>query len=71
MGIFERYRLNRTEKSRQEAVETAESLFQVQEFTGELWLTFGGSLVCPCSMLKDAPVEALKKMRGLYIERNS
>ena len=54
-----------------EATLDAEVLFQIKEKGGELWLTYSGWLVCPCSMLKEAPVDAVRKMRELYVERES
>lgn len=42
------------------------SMYQIRERGGELWLTYEGCYVCPCDMLRDAPVEAVKKMRMLY-----
>lgn len=53
------------------AVRESEERYQVCEYGGELWFTFVGGLVCPCSMLKDDPVESLKVMRELYVRRNS
>ena len=63
MGIFDKYRQKRTRSEADEA-------FQVKEHDGGLWLTFNGGLVCPFSMIKQEPVEALKAMRELYIKRN-
>lgn len=71
MSIIERYRRNKAERTHLETVERASTLYQVQEYGGELWLTFDSCLICPCAMLKDLPVEAVTKMRTLYIERNS
>lgn len=51
--------------------ETASHLFQLTEYDGSIWLTYNGCLVCPCSMLKDAPVNALQQMRDCYINRNA
>lgn len=42
--------------------------YQISERDGELWLLFDNVYVCPCSMLKDAPVEAIEKMRTLYLK---
>ena len=54
-----------------EATIDAEYIFQVKEYGGELWLTYSGCLVCPCSMLKDAPVDAVTRMRELYVGRKT
>ena len=69
MNIIDKYFGQTEEKKKAEAAETAAELYQVCEYNGELWLTYSGHLVCPCSMLKDEPVDALKKMRELYIAR--
>ena len=66
MGILERFGLTDTNKTLHEA----EEVFQVKEYGGELWVTYNGNLVCPCAMLKQEPVEAIKQMRELYVERN-
>jgi hypothetical protein len=66
MSIFERIGLYNSRKTEKEAEET----YQIKEYGGELWLTFNGSLVCPCSMLNKEPVEAIKQMRELYVKRN-
>ena len=59
----------RTAELHDETVADAVLLYQVQEYKGELWLTYSGNLVCPCSMLKSEPVESVAKMRELYVER--
>ena len=51
-------------------IEDADSRYQLQEYDGEIWITFLGNLVCPCSMLKDEPVRAVCQMRELYIKRS-
>lgn len=52
------------------ALREADEKYQVCEYGGELWFTFSGCLVCPCSMFSDDPVEALGKMRDLYVKRH-
>ena len=69
MSIFERYKQRQSEKVRRENEQKALDLYQLTEYNGEIWLTFNGCLVCPCSMLKDEAVDAVKKMRELYIKR--
>ena len=70
MSIIERYKQSHAERNRRVVEDRAVGLYQLTEYGGELWLTFNGSLVCPCQMLNDEPVEAVKKMRELYISRN-
>ena len=70
MNIIEKYFGPTEAEKKKEVIENANTLYQVCEFNGELWITYVGSLVCPCSMLKDDAVEAIRKMRELYIERS-
>lgn len=65
MGILDMFRQSASER----AVIESEEKYQVCEYGGELWLTYSGCLVCPCSMLKDSPVDALCKMRELFVQR--
>lgn len=75
MGIIEKYRQEYHQKSVERKVKCKEYeanfMFQIAEYEGQLWLVFNGSNVCPCDMLKDTPVEAVKKMRELYIKHNT
>jgi len=70
MNLFET-KESRIERQRREKQEQANELFQLREYDSQIWLTFNGSLVCPSEMLSIEPVEAVKKMRELYIERES
>lgn len=56
-----------TEKCRKEAQDT----YQIAESDGKLYLTYNGALVCPMDMFKDAPIDALKTIRNLYVQRNA
>jgi hypothetical protein len=67
MSIISFFKRDRTK----EATAAAQNLFQVKEHGGELWMTYDGWLVCPCSMMKDEPVDAVTRMRQLYISRES
>lgn len=69
MNMIEKYFGQTEEKKKAEAAETAAELYQVREYKGELWVTYNACLVCPSSMLKDDPVEAVRKMRELYVDR--
>ena len=64
MGIFKNF-------FKKQAEQDAREIFQIREHNGEIWLTHCGSLVCPCSMLNVEPVEALREMRGLYVQNFS
>ena len=70
MSIVEKFRKSQAEKKLLEDRETAGTLFQIKEYDGEIWITFDGNLICPCSMLNAEPVEAVLKMRELYIKRS-
>lgn len=65
MGILDMFRQSASER----AVIESEEKYQVCEYGGELWLTYSGCLVCPCSMLKDGVIESLRKMRELFVQR--
>ena len=69
--MLEKFNRNQSEKKRLRVEEDASYLYQITEHEGELWITFNNSLVCPCSMLKEEPVESVKKMRDLYIKRHN
>ena len=69
MGIFEKFKEDQAQKCHLENQETASVMFQITEHDGEIWITFNGNLVCPSSMLNLEPVEAIRKMRELYIKR--
>lgn len=68
MGFLQKY-FNDEDGRLRKNIDAANTLFQVKEYDSELWLTYDGWLVCPCSMLKDDPVESIKRMRELYLER--
>lgn len=48
--------------------ELARELFQICEHDKCLWITYSGERVMPCSMLKDAPIDALYQMREMYLK---
>ena len=45
----------------------AKEMYQIKERDGEIWLTYEGCYVCPCSMLKEEPVDAICKLRDIFI----
>lgn len=65
MWLVEKYR----KKQRKFNEETASMKFQIMEHDGEVWFTFNNALVCPCSMFNLSAVDAVKKMRELYLKR--
>lgn len=69
MEILKRMLAKRREERKDEIQRMAGELFQVAESDGKLWLTFNGNLVCPCGMLNVSPVDAVEKMRELYVNR--
>lgn len=69
MSILERYKLNKSEDDHNRVVRASQEIYQVKEYGGELWLTYNDNLVCPCSMLNTEPVDAVNRMRELFIKR--
>lgn len=45
---------------------TLQGMYQLRERDGEIWLTYEGWYVCPCSMLTMEPVEAILALRDLH-----
>ena len=70
MKIIKRLLAKRRADRHGEIVHMACELFQIAEYCGQLWLTYNGNKVCPCIMLNDSPVEAVTKMRELYIRNH-
>lgn len=65
-------RRERRKKRKNDAMqETACNKYQVTENNGELWLVFDSKCVCPMSMMKDQPIDALRRMRELYLSSNT
>ena len=69
MGILERYRSNKKVSDHEEVVKHSNNLYQLKENGGNIWITYDGNLVCPSEMLNVQPVEAVQKMREMFIER--
>lgn len=67
----EKWKMHRDVKKRLEMELKAEVLFQLKEHGGQIWLTFNGSRVCPCEMLREPPVEAVRLMRELYVNEKN
>ena len=68
-------------KRHQRLVSAAESIFQIKEYEGNLWITYDGNLVMPISMLKniildssdgtlDSAIKHIITMREEFIKRN-
>lgn len=70
MDIIKRILAKRRADRQNDIEHKACEVFQISEHGGQLWLTFLDNLVCPCDMLKDAPVDAVTRMRELYIGRH-
>jgi hypothetical protein len=75
MGIFDGWSKRRAEKKHiekiQERIDDANSIFQIKEYEGRIWLTFCGNRVCPTEMFEQKdPVEVLNKIRDLYIKED-
>ncbi len=69
MNIINQFRERMAEKRLSRITDNSDSLFQVCEHDGKLWVTYAGNLVLPCDMLNVEPIEALHTMRTLYTER--
>lgn len=52
-------------------VEKSKEIYQIREKDGELWLTYEGQSVIPCSMLNEEPIKALESLRKLFINSNN
>lgn len=66
MNIFQKLKEKHHNNTRRLLERRVNAMFQIKERDGELWLTYEGFFVCPCAMLKDSPVESVRKMRVLY-----
>lgn len=69
MSIFELFKKDNSEANRKEVENASLTLYQIQEYGGEIWLTYNGNLICPCSMLNEDPVKAIGVMREMYVAR--
>lgn len=73
MGIIEKFFKTRQQskaaKKEHDLQKSANELFQIEEYDGLLWVTYMGNKVCPCEMLIDEPIPAIKKMREMYVSR--
>lgn len=49
----------------------AKQIFQIEEFDGELYLTYNCALICPTEMFADNTLDALEIIRDLYVKRNT
>lgn len=68
MELFKNIKSNNQERKEKELVGRASQIFQVQEHRGELWLTVNDNPIIPASFLKDDVLEALTKVRELFIQ---
>lgn len=69
MKLLEKFRALRREKAKQETEARADALYQLCEYNGEIWLTYGDHLICPTEMLKDDAVTVVKTVRQLFVDR--
>ena len=61
--------LRRAARKERELQLRASELYQLQEYDGDIWLTFNGALICPEFLLIGNPVTVLQDIRRLYIDR--
>jgi hypothetical protein len=56
------------DEKEQEHIDTANSMFQIEEHDNKVWLTLNGTRVCPVSMFNEKdPVLVLGIIRNLYL----
>lgn len=67
--LIKRYKKRCEERHEKQVKEHAEDLYQIREYKGQVWLTFNGYLICPCTFLEIDYVHALEDIRGMYVER--
>lgn len=68
MEFIKNIKMSNQERKDKELKERANSLFQVAEHNGELWITVNNCPVMPTSFLCIDALEAIQKMRELYIQ---
>ena len=67
MGIIERIKRFQRERDKKKEQEWLQESFQIAERGGEIWLTFDGVYILPCSMLNQEPVKALETIRKMHL----
>lgn len=65
--LYDKITKIRDERKLKKSRERVQDEFQIAERDGEIWITFDGCYILPCSMLNMQPVEALLKIRELHI----
>lgn len=69
--LWKKYKMWKAQKYHNKIVAASKELFQLRELNSELWLIYNGYYVCPTKMLKDDPIDAINKMRTIYIVRKN
>lgn len=69
MNIFKKIKEKNAQRITKQLDRRARTMYQLKERDGEIWLTYEGCYVCPCSMLNEAPVEAVCKLRTIFKRR--
>lgn len=67
LRLIRLWRYKRRHRKQAELLQTLQQAYQVKEYHGELWFTYCGDPVIPCSMLNDLPIDALQKIRKLHL----
>lgn len=71
LKFIENWKTHSYKRKCERVEQQATELYQIREYNEELWLTFGGALICPCDMLVgDDSVATLKEIRENYIRRH-
>ena len=68
MKFLDNIKVNNQERKKKELFERANQIFQLQEHRGELWLTVNSNPIIPTSFLKGDALEALARVRELFIQ---
>lgn len=58
------------EHKMEQLVKRSQYLFQLCENNGDIWLTYGGCLVCPMNLFISDATTTISDIRKLYIEDN-
>ena len=66
MNWFKKLRERHIERLRKMLDRRVNNMFQIKERDGMVWIVYEGCFICPCYMLKEDPIVALKIMREEY-----
>lgn len=74
VGRILKWREGKADKKKEKAARSfyvkSQSVFQIRECNGEMWFTYDGDLICPCSFFKENAINVLNELRRLYFVNN-